>query len=160
MRRGTKEIRKVFTGSREYYVYDLDKDFFGKSKRIYAATEGELKEKIAAAEAERTAVLETYRPVGKKLSDYVRFYFKCAVTQEAIPTIKKLTTLFDNAVFDSPIDKNIDEITQEDMQKFYNTIVLKFEQVNIDKITDVLKKTFTLAKEAGITCQFNLSEIR
>lgn len=27
MRRGTKEIRKVFTGSREYYVYDLDKDF-------------------------------------------------------------------------------------------------------------------------------------
>ena len=42
MRRGTKEIRKVFTGSREYYVYDLDKDFFGKSKRIYAATEGEL----------------------------------------------------------------------------------------------------------------------
>ena len=160
MRRGTKEIRKVFTGSREYYVYDLDKDFFGKSKRIYAATEGELKEKIAAAEAERTAVLETYRPVGKKLSDYVRFYFKCAVTQEAIPTIKKLTTLFDNAVFDSPIDKNIDEITQEDMQKFYNTIVLKFEQVNIDKITDVLKKTFTLAKEAGITCQFNLSDIR
>ena len=104
--------------------------------------------------------METYRPVGKKLSDYVRFYFKCAVTQEAIPTIKKLTTLFDNAVFDSPIDKNIDEITQEDMQKFYNTIVLKFEQVNIDKITDVLKKTFTLAKEAGITCQFNLSDIR
>lgn len=160
MRRGTKEIRKVFTGSREYYVYDLDKDFFGKSKRIYAATEGELKEKIATAEAERTAVLETYRPVGKKLSDYVRFYFKCAVTQEAIQTIKKLTTLFENAVFDSPIDKNIDEITQEDMQKFYNTIVLKFEQVNIDKITDVLKKTFTLAKEAGITCQFNLSDIR
>lgn len=160
MRRGTKEIRKVFTGSREYYVYDLDKDFFGKTKRLYAATEGELKEKIAAAEAERTAILETYRPVGKKLSDYVNFYFKCAVSQEAIPTIKKLTTLFENAVFNSPIDKNIDEITQDEMQEFYNGAVLKFEQVNIDKLTDVLKKTFILAEEAGIACQVDLSKIR
>lgn len=82
MRRGTKEIRKVFTGSREYYVYDLDKDFFGKSKRIYAATEGELKEKIAAAEAERTAVLETYRPVGKKTFRLCAFLFQvCCYTR-------------------------------------------------------------------------------
>lgn len=160
MRRGTKKIRKVFTGSREYYIYDLDKDFFGKTKRIYGATEAELKEKVAAAEAERATLLEIYKPNGNKLSDYVLFYFKCAVTQESMATIKRLTTLFENAIFGSKIDKNIDEITQDEMQVFYNKMVLKFEQISIDEITEVLKKTFALAEQNKITCQVDFSSIR
>ena len=34
MKKGTKTIRKVCTGSNEYYVYDLDEDFLGKRKRL------------------------------------------------------------------------------------------------------------------------------
>lgn len=160
MRRGTKEIRKVFTGSKEYYIYDLDKDFFGKTKRLYADSEGELKEKIAAAEAERKVILETYRPVGKKLSDYVCFYFKCSISKSAMVDIKRLTVLFENAVFGSKIDKNIDEITEEEMQEFYNGAVLKFQEDSIKEITKVLEKSFVLAKQSGVETQFDLSKIK
>lgn len=160
MRRGTKTIRKVFTGSKEYYIYDLDKDFFGKTKRLYADSENELKEKIAAAEAERKVILETYRPVGKKLSDYVCFYLKCSISKSAMVDIKRLTVLFENAVFDSKIDKNIDEITENEIQEFYNGAVLKFQEDSIKEITKVLEKTFILAGQSGIEIQFDLSKIK
>lgn len=151
MRKGTKSIRKVFTGSQEYYVYDLDEDAFGKSKRLYAKTEGELKEKIEAAEQERKRLILAYKPTTKKLSDYVLYYFKNAVGNVSSTNIKKQLKLFENAVFGSSFDRDIDTITKEDIQSFYISLSEKFPVQSVRDIDTVLQKTFEISNMENIT---------
>lgn len=151
MRKGTKSIRRVCTGSQEYYVYDLDEDAFGKCKRLYAKTEGELKEKIEAAEQERKRLVLAYKPKTKKLSDYVLYYFKNAVGSVSSTNIKKQIKLFENAVFGGSFDRDIDTITKEDIQEFYNNLSEKFPAQSVKDIDTVLQKTFELSNMEGIT---------
>lgn len=151
MRKGTKTIRKVCTGTQEYYVYDLDEDAFGKCKRLYAKSERELKEKIEAAEQEKKRLVLTYKPKTKQLSDYVLYYFKNAIGNVSSTNIKRQITLFENAVFGSNFDKDIDTITKEEIQDFYNSLSEKFPVQSVKDINIVLQKTFELSNMEGIT---------
>lgn len=159
MRKGTKEIRKVFTGIREYYVYDLDEDAFGKCKRLYGKTKGELEEKIARAKAERKAVLNVYKPKTKQLSEYVNYYFKNAVGSIPSRNIKRLLTLFERTVFNSEIDKEIDTITEEEMQNFYDNLHLKFPLRSVQEADEILRKVFDLATE-DFDLSFDFSKVK
>ena len=146
MRKGTKGIRKVFTGTNEYFVYDLDEDAFGKRKRLYGKTEGELKEKIEQAENERSARIAIFKPKTKALAEHIQYYFKNAVGNIPSRDIKRLMLLFERAVLETEIDKDIDTITEKDLD-------------SVVEIDDVFKKIFELSNEDGIT-KFDFKKIK
>lgn len=155
MRKGTKGIRKVFTGSGEYYVYDLDEDSFGKRKRIYAKSESELKEKVAQAERERQLVLAAQKPQSNLLSECVKFYFKNAIGKLSATDIKRLMTLAENTIYGSMIDVNIDLITSDAMQAFFDKLCAVYHPSSVKEIKEVLQKTFAL-----LETEMNFDDIR
>lgn len=151
MRKGTKKIRKVCTGTGEYYIYDLDEDAFGKRKRIYGKTEGEVRQKVEAAMQERKMAVSAYKPKTKKLSDYVTYYFKNAIGKIPSADIKRFIALFERAVFGSELDRDMDTISETDMQEFYEALVEKFPLVSVQEIDTILQKTFEISNAEGIT---------
>lgn len=147
LKKGTKTIRKVFTGTNEYYVYDLDEDALGKRKRLYAKSESELKEKIKQAEQERTLALATQRPLSTKLSDCSKFYFKNAVGKVSASDIKRLITLFENTVYDSMIDTDINTLTAEKIQAFLDKMSEVYHRKSIEDVKNTLEKVFELYEQ-------------
>lgn len=158
MRKGTKKIRKVNTGTREYYVYDLDEDAAGKRKRLYASSEAELKEKIRQAEEEKQLVLSYRKPETPTLENYVKFYFKNAVGNIPSANIKRSLQMFQTIVFPSEINKDIAQITVKDIEQFYKGLVEKYSAQSIDQIHEYLGKTFELSNALGVT-DFDISKV-
>lgn len=158
MRKGTKKIRKVNTGTREYYVYDLDEDAAGKRKRLYASSEAELKEKIRQAEEEKQLALSYRKPETPTLENYVKFYFKNAVGNIPSANIKRSLQMFQTIVFPSEISKDITQITVKDIERFYKRLVEKYSAQSIDQIHEYLGKTFELSNALGVT-DFDISKV-
>ncbi len=155
--RGTKKIRKVFTGAREYYAYDLDEDVFGKVKRVYGNTEEEVREKIKQYEEEKAKGLSTRKPKSNKLWNYILFYFKGAVGKKSSKDLQRLMALCEDLIKDSVIDKNIDTITEEEMQDYYDALAEKYSIANVTEIDTILRKTFSIAE--GLAENFNYENI-
>ncbi len=151
MRKGTKTIRKVRTRNNEYYIYDLDEDIYGKKPRLYAKTEEEMKEKIKQAEEKKKSDLQKQTPKGKSLKEYVFFYFKNIVGTVPSVHIKRLMNLFENAVFGSSIDHDMDEITVDEIKNFYDSLIDKYPIDSVKDIDTVLRNTFTLSNNTKVT---------
>lgn len=151
MRKGTKTIRKVRTHNNEYYIYDLEEDIFGKRPRLYAKSEEEMLKKIEQAEEKRKSDLMKQTPKGKGLKEYVLFYFKNVVGTVPSVHIKRLMNLFENAVFGSGIDRNMDEITADEIQEFYDKLIDKYPMDSVKDIDTVLRNTFSLSNNAQVT---------
>lgn len=150
MKKGTKTIRKVKTNNQEYYVYDLDKDIFGKRRRLYGKTEEELNERIRQAQD----IMEQQRsklPDGCKLKDFVLYYFRMASGNISGTNMKRLVNLFENAVFDSSIDRNMNELTIDEIQDFYKTLTNKYATDNIKDIDIIMGNIFEITNKAGRT---------
>lgn len=158
MRKGTKKIRKVNTGKKEYYVYDLDEDATGKRKRLYADSESELKEKIRQAESERQIALSYQKPEDLLLESYVKFYFKNTIGNIPSGNIKRSLQVFQTVVFPSEINKDITTISVKDIERFYKGLMEKYSSQSIDLIHEYLGKTFELSNALGIT-DFNIKEV-
>ncbi len=141
-----------------YYVYDLDVDEHGKRKRLYADTEEDLKKKIEEAKNNKQEELNGQIPIGSRLQDYVKFYFKNIIGKIATVKINHLIKLFSNAVFNTEIDHNMDENTEEDILRFYNQLLDKYLYENVLEIDDVLRNTYALANKTGAV-QFDYSVI-
>lgn len=151
MKKGTKKIRLVNTRGNEYYVYDLDEDMFGKKKRLYAKSEEELKAMIEKAAVERETAILKQKPQGRGLKEYVTFYFRNAVGNVPSVNIKRWITLFENAVYGSDIDRDMNEITEEMICGFYEQIISKYPMDSVNEIDEILRKTFLLANKFEVT---------
>ena len=158
MRKGTKKIRRVNTGLREYYVYDLDEDAAGKRKRLYASSEEELKEKIRRAEESRALSLSYQKPNDLMLESYVKFYFKNAVGNIPSANIKRCLQTFNTVVFPSSLNKDITTITAGDIEAFYQSLLEKYSAQSIELIHEYLGKTFELSNQLGVT-DFDISSV-
>lgn len=158
MVKGTKKIRQVNTGLKEYYVYDLDEDVAGKRKRLYANSEAELIEKIRLAEEERQVRLSYQKPDNLLLESYVRFYFKNAVGNIPSKNIKRSLQVFQRVVFPSEINMDITKISVSDVEYFYKKLIEKYSAQSIELIHEFLCKTFELSNALGIT-SFDTSKI-
>ena len=159
MRKGTKKIRYVSTKNNSYYVFDLDEDITGKRRRLYADTEEELKRKIAEAESERKLQLFYQTPTGCRLKDYVVFYFKNAVGNIPSVKIKHLLDLFEKTVFDSEIDRDMTELTADELYLFYKKLLDKYPEKSVLEIHDTLGRTFALANSTNAT-DFDYSQVK
>ena len=157
-KKGTKKIRYVQTTSRAYYFYDLDEDIFGKRKRLYGNSEEELKEKIEKAKKERELNLAYEKPKGSELSDYVRFYLKNAVGNIPSKRINEIMKLFQNAVYGSEIDCDMNDITVDTINSYYSKIRDKYPFESVETIDDTLRKTFALANQTGAT-EFDFEKV-
>lgn len=139
-----RKIRVVNTGTGTYYVYDFV-DIFGKTKRLYGKTEGELKEKIEIAQSGQQSVNTSLKAKSNKLYDYALFYFRNVVGTVHQKNLNRLIALFDNIIKDSEINKDINDITPEELQEFLNRIALKYPSNNIEDIYNTLQKVFEIA---------------
>lgn len=157
MRKGTKQIRRVNTGTGEYYVYDLDADAFGKRKRLYGKSEEEIREKIRQAQQEKQVRTSVYKPKTKLLSEYILYYFRHAVGSIAFREISRLTNLCEKVIFSNEINKSIDEISSEDINSFYDYLATKYASDNVKDIDNILRKVFEIAKNEG-TVEVNIFE--
>ena len=159
MRKGTKKIRQVNTGSGTYFAYDLDENAAGKVKRLYAKTEAELIKKIEAANEERKVELSFQKPVETKLEDYVKFYLKNAVGSIPSSTIRRVLQTFERAVFPLPINKEIETITRKEIEDFYRYIFEKYSIETLNEIHEFLGRTFELSNNLGVT-KFDFSKVK
>ncbi len=144
-------IRKSKTRGNEYYVYDLPTDIFGKRKRLYGKTEEEVKRKIKEYEEHRE-MLKNQFPEGSRLKDFVLHYFRNSAAGSISGTrTMQLVNLFENAVFDSSIDRDMNELTAEEIQDFYKTLLKRYAVDTVKDIDIVMGNVFEMARSAGRT---------
>lgn len=144
-----KKIRIAKTHGQTYYVCDIC-DIFGKRKRLYGKTEEELKQRLKS----ELDYIEQYKntlPVGCRLKDFVLYYFRKSVGSISGANIKRLVNLFENAVFDSTIDRNMNELTVVEIQEFYNALSIKYAIDNIKDIDIVMGNVFEITNKLGRT---------
>lgn len=150
MRKGTKKIRYVtLPDGNSYYVYDLDVDMFGKIKRIYGHTEGELKEKIDKALQDREVILMAKMPASDDLKSWVQFYLKTAVGQLALSTVKRYAVLCENSLYGSHIDINLKDLDQTKISAFIVSLLQSRSKDSVLEIDEIIRRTFDLAKRCG-----------
>lgn len=144
-----RKIRKVNTGTGEYYIYDFV-DLMGKRKRLYAKSEGELKDKINNAEKEKVVTHNAYKPKSNKLYEYAVYYFKTLVGTIDARLLNRLIRTFGNIVKGSSIDKEISSISVEEINDFFKNIALRCAADTTKSVYEALEKIFTLASLEGI----------
>ncbi len=146
MRKGTKKIRYVNVGTGKYYVYDFD-DALGKKKRLYGKTQAELEKKIEQAKQERAGILDSQKPQSNKLSECVDFYLLSSANTIKASDIKRLFTLFDNTIKNSEIDRDIEDLTATDIQKFLDKMSASYHRKNVMELYEHLQKIFELYEQ-------------
>ncbi len=164
MRKGTKTIRKVSTGSGEYYVYDLEADIHGKRRRLYGKSIEEVEEKIKQATKEKEIRMESQKPTSSKLSDFGNYYFKCMVGEKHATVLQREYTRFESAIKDSEIDFCL---TDKDgnsyfiegrkeksdllgrLTAYYQKIMATYNSQAQEEIFGILKETEKTAKKLG-----------
>lgn len=151
MRKGTKKIRKVNTGSGIYYVYDLDEDVAGKIKRLYAKSETELLAKIEKANEEKRIALSYQKPDDTLLESYVKFYLKNAVGNIPSSTIRRVLQTFERVIFPTEINREMETISRKDIELFYKSLSEKYSIDTLTEIHDFLGRTFELSNSLGVT---------
>ena len=158
-RKENPEINYVETSKgRWYFAYNYYDSDFGKQKRLYAETREELEEKIRHLQEEEERKLAAYLPKTTLLKDWARYYFKSLVSKCPATDLKNLIRLFDTSVFGSEIDKDMTEITVEEMKDFYILLNNRYEIKNVIKADSALREIFKIAGEKGIQT-FDYSEI-
>ena len=158
-RKENPEINYVETAKgRWYFAYNYYDSEFGKQKRLYAETREALEEKIRHMKEEEERKLAAYLPKTTLLKDWASYYFKSLVSKCPATDLKNLIRLFDTSVFGSEIDKDMTEITVEEMQDFYILLNNRYEIKNVIKADSALREIFKIAGEKGVQT-FDYSEI-
>ena len=149
MKKSNRKIRTVEIDGKTYFGYELDKNVYGERKRLYADTKEELEQKIQQAENERFKSLMCYLPQEPKLQDYANLYFRNAIGVVSSAELKSEILLMKSTVYGSGIDRNITELTADDVEKFYSTLTAKYQSDDIARLHEILKKVFEVAVRAG-----------
>lgn len=142
-------VKTIDTGRNKYFACDI-KDVFGKRKRIYSATMGELKEKLDKIAIEKERALTMQKPTDKNFFEYIKFYLKNAGgSQLHGKVIIRMLNISENVIKNSIIDKPIKKITDEDLYVFFTETVSKCVKGTADVVVELLQKTYELAVKLG-----------
>lgn len=159
MAKKKNNINRIFNGRDYYYAYRMPPDIFGKRKRLYAKTEEELLAKIEKYEQEKDEILRAYKPGAKKLADYIVYYFRHAVECFTNTKIDLKKRLFERTILNSKLNKDIDELTTEEINDYYRELSEKYTSANIKQINELIQNACTLAVKDGISCVVDFSQI-
>ena len=159
MKKGTKKIRHVtLPDGNSYFVYDLDEDFYGKIKRIYAKTEGELQEKINKAKEDREKILLSKMPVTEDLKSWVQFYLKTQVGKLAASTVKRLAVLGENTIYQSNLNVSVKELSEEKVRSYLLTLAQTYPMNSVLECEDLIRNALILAGKANL-CNITLEKV-
>lgn len=150
-RKRLNNIRVAQVNGNKYFVYDLEEDTLGKRKRIYAKTEGELKEKIEQAAKEKDMSLNSKIPKTDDLKSWVIFFLKASVGKNAAPIIKRWAKISENAIYNSQINKNISEISSQEIENFILDSLNTFPEENVRDLEQILRGVFEISSKTGRT---------
>lgn len=109
-----KKIRRIEINGCKYYVYDLGLDINGRRKRLYAKTEGELKELIEREEENRKTTLPDNVTLFEDLTTYALLSF---VGNMAPSKINRCKSFLDYRFTDELKNFNIDTVSTADIDK-------------------------------------------
>ena len=149
MKKSNRKIRFVETDGRQYYAYELVGKIYGKRKRLYAETKEELEQQIHQAEEERLRSLFSVLPSKPVLKDYANLYLKNEMIVSNPNRVTDDVMLAKNFLYGSEIDKNISEITSEDVRRFYKRLQSESTATPTEKLNDMLKRIFEFAELSG-----------
>ncbi|MDE6832804.1 MAG: tyrosine-type recombinase/integrase [Ruminococcus sp.] len=150
MKKKNYKIKKIETEDRFYYFYEMEWNLYGKRERFYAPTEEELWEKLQHTEDERLKYLMTSFPENNVLNDYINFYFKGQLCI-GNPIEMKSDLLFIRTITSgSEIDRNITELSAEDIQSYYNKLTALHSSEEIIRLHEIFTEIFQSFNHIGI----------
>ena len=158
-RKNENEIVYVQTSEgNSYFAFDYYESEFGKRKRIYAETKEKLEEKLQHIKEEEERRLLMYLPKNSMLKDWCEYYFRSLIGKSSAGELKRIVELFKSFVYGTDIDRDMTEITVDDMNRFYLIMQTKYDIKSVIKVDEVIRKIFLTANEHGIKT-FDFSEI-
>lgn len=150
MKKKNYKIRQVETDGKLYYFYEMEWNLYGKRERFYAPTEEELWEKLQKIEDERLKYLLKSAPKNPVLNDYINLYFKGHMSI-GNPMELKSDLLFIRAMTsDSEINRNITELSTEDIQNYYTKLTAQYSIKEISRLHEILLEVFQSFNHVGI----------
>ena len=102
-------------GGNTYYTYTFPMDMFGRRKRVYGKTEEEVLEKIAN-EVERRGGGGAGVPKSDSLMEHLEYYLRWSLAPDTKNKKNRQRFLVERYIKNSVIDKNINEITIDDIK--------------------------------------------
>ena len=159
MKKKNYKIRQVETDGRLYYFYEMEWNLYGKRERFYAPTEEELWEKLQQTEDEKLKYILKSATENPVLNDYINVYFKGQLSV-GNPVEMKSDLLFIRTITSgSEIDRNITELSADDIQNYYNKLTEKYSTEEISRLHEILTEIFPSFNHIGIQTA-DLSKIR
>ncbi len=135
-------------GGNTYYTYTFPMDMFGRRKRVYGKTEEEVLEKIAN-EVERRGGGGAGVPKSDSLMEHLEYYLRWSLAPDTKNKKNRQRFLVERYIKNSVIDKNINEITIDDINDFFKKLVDFISLSVIKELFGILDFTFKAARNNG-----------
>ncbi|MDE6834933.1 MAG: site-specific integrase [Ruminococcus sp.] len=128
----------------------MEWNLYGKRERFYSPTEEELWEKLQQTEDEKLKYILKSAPENPVLNDYINVYFKGQLSI-GNPVEMKSDLLFIRTITSgSEIDRNITELSADDIQNYYQKLTAKYSMEEIIRLHEILTEIFQSFNHIGI----------
>lgn len=132
-----------------YYSYTFPADIYSKRKRVYGKTEYEVLRKISE-EMERRAGGGQGKPQSDSFLDHLEYYFKWSLMPNSKNTNERQKFMVEKYVRNSNLDKNITEITTDDVNDFFHLLVGFVSVETMKELFKIFEATFRAAQNNGV----------
>ncbi|MBD5159512.1 MAG: phage integrase family protein [Ruminococcus sp.] len=150
MKKKNYKIRQVETDGKLYYFYEMEWNLYGRRERFYAPTEEELWEKLQQTEDEKLKYILKSAPENPVLNDYINVYFKGQLSVGNSVEMKSDLLFVRTITSSSEIDRNITELSAENIQNYYNKLTEKYRTEEINRLHEILTEIFQSFNHIGI----------
>ena len=159
MRELQNSIRTVNIKGKVYYVYDLKSQYTNKKQRVYGNTEEELIEKVNARIDEQISENVYIKPEKPILREYIELYFKNSLNTMSATKLKRFSQVVEGSIYGSEIDKDMTELTAEELSTFFRGLFDKYPVESVIKSYEIVGEAFKLSNLYGDT-DFNFSKVK
>lgn len=154
MKKAKKEYAKNNINGIDYLWKYLPEELnlFDRKVKIFGKTEKEIDTKFARKTAERRELIKQMMPENHTLKSVILAYFMYVKGDvRKLNEIEKMYKLSEDSIFGSNIDKDVEDITLEDISTFYNEQSKKYIKDDFKVLNKVIKKAFIISGAAGVT---------
>lgn len=127
-------------------------NLFDRKIKIVGKTEKEIDTKFARRTAEIREQIKQMMPENHTLKSVILAYFRCVIGDvRKLDGIEKMSKMCEDSIFGSKIDKDIEDITLEDISTFYSEQSQKYIKDDLKILHKVIKRAFSISGAAGVT---------
>lgn len=127
-------------------------NLFERKIKIYGKTEKETDAKFARRTAEIREQIKQMMPENHKLKSVILSYFMSVKRNDRLlAESEQMYKISEESIFDSEIDKDIEDLTIEEIGSFYSKVAKKYTKSDMKKLNKLIKKAFSISGAAGLT---------